>query len=49
MTQLQSGVLIEALSVSMGATGMVIEKLATRRLPPIHARKGVQMVATLAA
>ncbi len=48
MTQLESGVLIEALSVSMGATGMVIEKLATRRLPPIHARKGVQMVATLA-
>jgi drug/metabolite transporter (DMT)-like permease len=47
MTQLQSGVLIEALSVSMGATGMVIEKLATRRLPPVHARKGVQMVATL--
>jgi drug/metabolite transporter (DMT)-like permease len=48
MTQLETGVLIEALSVSMGATGMVLEKLATRRLPPVHARKGLQLVATLA-
>ena len=48
MRPLTSGILLAALSVTMYSTGMVLEKLATRRLPSIHARRGLQMVATLA-
>jgi diguanylate cyclase (GGDEF)-like protein len=47
MRPVTSGILLEALSVTMYSTGMVLEKLATRRLPSIHARRGLQMVATL--
>lgn len=48
MSHLTVGVAFAALSVTANATGMVLEKYATRRLPSIHARQGLRMISTLA-
>lgn len=48
MSHLTAGIVLAVLSVTANATGMVFEKMATRRLPSIHARQGLRMVSTLA-
>jgi drug/metabolite transporter (DMT)-like permease len=47
VSQLTAGIILAALSVTMYSTGMVLEKYATRRLPSVHARRGLAMIATL--
>jgi GGDEF domain-containing protein/drug/metabolite transporter (DMT)-like permease len=48
VSHLTAGILLATLSVTANATGMVLEKLASRRLPSIHARQGLRMITTLA-
>ncbi|HXN61469.1 MAG TPA: DMT family transporter [Acidimicrobiales bacterium] len=47
MSQLTWGIVFAVLSVTVYASGMVLEKAATRRLPPVHARQGVHMIRVL--
>jgi drug/metabolite transporter (DMT)-like permease len=47
VSKLSAGILLAVLSVIMYTVGMVMEKLATRRLPAIHARRSIQLVKTL--
>ena len=49
MSQLTWGIVFAVLSVTVYASGMVLEKAATRRLPPVHARQGVHMIRVLRA
>jgi drug/metabolite transporter (DMT)-like permease len=48
VSKLTAGILLAILSMIMYIVGMVLEKLATRRLPAIHARRSLQLVKTLA-
>jgi diguanylate cyclase (GGDEF)-like protein len=48
VSHLTAGIALASLSVTSNATGMVLEKYATRRLPSIHARQGFRMISVLA-
>jgi drug/metabolite transporter (DMT)-like permease len=47
VSHLAWGLVLAVVSVSMYSCGMVVETLATRRLPSVHARQSKQMIFTL--